>query len=178
MTAPAEHFTDTRINVVDYFKPDAMGRSRRYVLDVPILDLDNDLIARSVHAEFRLARAGAGVIAEGIVRADVELECVRTLDPFDYRVEAEFTEQFRPTIDLVTGREIAAEDGDEDPDYFPVDDAHEIDLREPLRQVILVNLPMQPVKPGTEPVLLDETEPDEAANPFAALGALLHEERE
>jgi uncharacterized protein len=178
MAAPAEHLTDTRINVVDYFKPDAMGRSRRYVIDVPTLDLDNDLVARGVQAEFRLSRAGTGVIAEGIVRADVELECVRTLDPFDYTVEAEFTEQFRPTIDLATGREIVAEDVDEEPDYFPVDDAHEIDLREALRQVILVHLPMQPVKPGTEPVLLDETTPDEAANPFAALGALLHDERE
>ncbi len=178
MTAPIEHLTDTRINVVDYFKPEAMGRSRRYTIDVPALDLANDLIARAVHVEFRLARAGAGVIAEGILRADVELECVRTLDAFVQQVDAEFTEQFRPTIDLATGREIAAEDPDEEAEFFPVDDAHEIDLREPLRQVILVNLPMQPVKPGTEPVVLDETEPDAAANPFAALGALLHEERE
>jgi uncharacterized metal-binding protein YceD (DUF177 family) len=177
MAAPTEHFSDPRINVVDFFKPDAMGRARRYVIDLNALELDNDLIARNVHVELRLSRAGAGVIAEGNVRADVELECVRTLDPFVYIVTADFTEQFRPTIDLATGREIAVEDPDEEPDYFPVDDSHEIDLREALRQVILVNLPMQPIKPGTDPVVLDELEPDEATNPFAALGALLHEER-
>ena len=126
-----------------------------------------------------LSRVGAGVLAEGIVRANVDLECVRTLDIFTQPVEAEFTEQFRPTIDIVTGRAITYDDhGDEEPEVFPISEGHELDMREPLRQVLLVELPMQPVKPGTEPVILDETEPDEAPNPFAVLGTLLHEEPE
>ncbi|MHB8648484.1 MAG: YceD family protein [Thermomicrobiales bacterium] len=170
MPGSAEQLTDTTINVVDYLKSDAMGRTRRYVLDLPSLDLDRDLVARAVHAEFRLLRVGAGVLAEGVVRAVVDVECVRTLDIFPQPVEAEFAEQFRPTIDITTGRAIEHADGPEDePEIFPVGDNHEIDLREPLRQVILVALPMQPVKPGTEPVVLDETAPDDAANPFAVL---------
>ncbi len=179
MAAPTEQLTDTRINVVDYLKSDAMGRTRRYVLDVPALDLDGDLVARDIHAEFRLLRVGMGVLAEGIAQATVDLECVRTLDIFPQPVTAEFAEQFRPTIDLGTGRPIEFEDDpDDEPEIFPIDDNHEIDLREPLRQVLLVELPMQPVKPGTEPVLLDETVADEPANPFAVLGALLQDERE
>mgnify|MGYP001189160959 CR=1 FL=1 len=179
MPESAEHLTDTTINVVDYLKSDAMGRTRRYVLDVPSLELDRDLVARDLHAEFRLLRVGAGVLAEGAVRALVDLECVRTLDIFAQPVEAEFAEQFRPTIDLATGRAIEYEDDPDDaPEVFPVSDNHEIDLREPLRQVILVELPMQPVKPGTEPVILDETAPDEAANPFAVLETLLRDEHE
>ncbi len=179
MPGPAEHLTDTTLNVVDYLKSDAMGRTRRYILDVPSLDLDRDLVARAVHAEFRLLRVGAGVLAEGIVRADVDLECVRTLDLFTQPVEAEFAEQFRPAVDVSTGRPIHYDDDPTDePEVFPVEDNHEIDLREPLRQVLLVALPMQPVKPGTEPVLLDETTPDEAANPFAVLGTLLQDEAE
>ena len=110
MPGSVEHLTDTTINVVDYFKSDAMGRTRRYILDVPALELDRDLVARDVHAEFRLLRVGAGVLAEGIVRADVELECVRTLDHLSAAREAEFAEQFRPTIDLATGREMTYED--------------------------------------------------------------------
>jgi uncharacterized protein len=179
MAASVEHLTDTSINVVDFLKSDAMGRTRRYTLDVPALDLDRDLTARDVHAEFRLARVGAGLLAEGIVRANVDLECVRTLDIFSQPVSAEFTEQFRPTVDIVTGRAIIYEDDPEDePEIFSISDNHEVDLREPLRQVILVELPMQPVKPGTEPVILDETTPDEETNPFAVLGTLLQDERE
>ena len=179
MPGPVEQLTDTTINVVDYLKSDGMGRTRRYVLDVPSLNLDRDLVARAVHAEFRLLRVGAGVLAEGSVHAVVDLECVRTLDIFPQPVEAEFAEQFRPTIDLVTGRAIEYEDDPADePEVFPVGDNHEIDLREPLRQVLLVALPMQPVKPGTEPVILDETTPDEAANPFAVLETLLRDEGE
>jgi len=179
MPGSAEHLTDTTINVVDYLKSDGMGRTRRYVLDVPSLDLDRDLVARAVHAEFRLLRVGAGVLAEGIARAVVDLECVRTLDIFPQPIEAEFAEQFRRMIDLATGRAIAYEDDPNDePEVFPVGDNHEIDLREPLRQVFLVALPMQPVKPGTEPVILDETTLDEAANPFGVLEMLLRDEGE
>jgi len=179
MPGSVEQLTDTTINVVDYLKSDGMGRTRRYVLDVPSLDLDRDLVARAVHAEFRLLRVGAGVFAEGSVHAVVDLECVRTLDIFPQSIEAEFAEQFRPTIDLATGRAIEYEDDPTDePEVFPVGDNHEIDLREPLRQVLLVALPMQPVKPGTEPVILDETTPDEAANPFAVLETLLWDEGE
>lgn len=179
MTAPAEQITDPTINVVDYLKNDSMGRTRRYVLDLPALDLDGTLEARDVHAEFRLARVGVGVLAEGIVSAHVDLECVRTLEIFAQPITAEFTEQFRPTVDIGTGRAIPYEDDPEDePEIFPIDDNHDLDLREPLRQVILVELPMQPVAPGTEPVILDETTPNETPNPFAALAALLHEESE
>lgn len=179
MPGSVEQLTDTAINVVDYLKSDGMGRTRRYVLDVPSLDLDRDLVARAVHAEFRLLRVGAGVLAEGTVRAVVELECVRTLDIFPQPVEAAFAEQFRPTIDLATGRAIEYDDDpDDEPEVFPVGENHEIDLREPLRQVLLVALPMQPVKPGTQPVILDETTPDEAANPFAVLETLLRDEGE
>jgi uncharacterized protein len=178
MTASAEHLTDPEINVVDFLKSDSMGRTRRYIIDLPRLDLDRTLEARGVHAEFRLLRVGAGVIAEGTVRASVELECVRTLDVFAQPVDAEFTEQFRPTVDVATGRPIVEEDAADELDIFPISENHFIDLREPLRQVILVELPMQPVKPGTEPVILDETIPDEAANPFAVLGALLQDESE
>lgn len=179
MATPTEQLTDPAINVVDFLKSDAMGRTRRYILDLERLDLDRDLVARDVHAEFRIARVGAGLLAEGTVRASVDLECVRTLDTFAQPVEAEFTEQFRPTIDIATGRAITHNaDPDDEPDLFPISESHEIDLREPLRQVILVELPMQPVKPGSEPVVLDETVPDEAENPFAVLGTLLQGERE
>jgi len=178
MTTPAEHYTDTRINAVDFFKTDAMGRTRYYVIDLPRLDLDGDLVAEDVHAEFRLLRVGSGLLAEGTAQATVELECVRTLEPFPERVEAEFSEQFRPTIDVNTGRVLRYEDEEEFPEAFTLTESHELDMEEPLRQVILVSLPMQPIKPGTSEVQIDET--DEAAadarpQPFAVLGSLLQD---
>lgn len=177
MTIPTEYFTDTRINAVDFFKADAMGRARRYIIDLPRLDLDGDLVAEGVHAEFRLLRVGAGLLAEGTVRATVELECVRTLEPFPETVTAEFAEQFRPVVDVTTGRAIRYEDADEDlaaPDYFTLSENHELDMEEPLRQVILVSLPMQPIKPGTSEIHLDETE-EAPRNPFAVLSTLLQD---
>jgi len=180
MATTTEQFTDTIINVVDFFKPETMGRVRRYIIDLPHLDLDADLVAEDVHAEFRLLRVGSGLLAEGTVRATVELECVRTLEPFPETVTAEFAEQFRPTIEATTGRVIRHEDEDEDDvaalDSFILSENHELDMEEPLRQVIIVSLPMQPIKPGTHEIHLDETGTGAAearANPFMALEALL-----
>ncbi len=182
MTSTVEHMDDTAVNVVDYFKDGAMGRTRRYACDISLLDLDGTLEARDIHAEFRLSRVGAGLLAEGIVTATVELQCVRTLDYYPEHVEAEFAEQFRPMIDAQTGRDMGYEDVPEaePPEYFFINENHLLDVTEALRQVIVVALPMQPVKPGTKPVLLDETggdadTPDVPLNPFAALSALLRE---
>lgn len=181
MATPVEQMTDTRINVVDFFKAEAMGRVRRYTLDLPTLDLDNDLVARNVHAEFRLLRVGGGLLAEGTVRANVVLECVRTLEPYSQPVETEFAEQFRPLVDVVSGRELTYDEPEEFSDIFDIDENHLLDVREALRQNLIVALPIAPVKPGTEPVVLDETgggAVEAARNPFAVLGALLQDEGE
>lgn len=187
MTAPIEHLEDeTRLNVVDFFKTESMGRVRRYSLDIATLTLDDELTAHDVHAEFRLSRVGTGLLAEGTVEASVELTCVRTLEPYPEQVETEFAELFHPTVDISTGRNLAPARKDEDeldlePDTFPIDENHELDMTEPMRQVIVVALPMQPVKPGTAPITYDETEAipaDARPNPFAVLGTLLQDGEE
>lgn len=187
MVTPMEHLEDeTLLNVVDFFKSDSMGRVRRYSLDVAVLPLSDDLVAHDVHAEFRLSRVGTGLLAEGVVEASVELTCVRTLEPYPEQVEAEFAEQFYPTVDISTGRSVAPprtdeEDDAAESDIFPISENHELDMTEPLRQVIVVALPMQPVKPGTAPITYDETEAvpaDARPNPFAVLAPLLQDGEE
>jgi len=185
MVTSTEEYTDTIINVVDFFKAEAMGRVRRYVIDLPRLALDDDLVAEDVHAEFRLLRVGSGLLAEGSVRATVELECVRTLESFPEAVEAEFAEQFRPVVEATTGRVIRYKDDDEEDlaalDYFTLSENHELDMEEPLRQVIIVALPMQPIKPGTQEIHLDETGTGAAevrANPFTVLESLLQDDED
>lgn len=189
MVSPLEHLEDESvINVVDFFKSDAMGRVRRYSVDIAALSLADDLTAHDIHAEFRLSRVGTGLLAEGTVEATVELTCVRTLEPYPETVETEFAELFRPTVVISTGRSstprVADDEDDEgepEDEFFPIGENHDLDLTEPLRQVIVVALPMQPVKPGTAPIHYDETEgvaPAPPPNPFAALGTLLRDDEE
>lgn len=190
MTIPFEHFEDdTILNVVDFFKADTMGRVRRYTIDLAVLLLDDGLVAHDVHAEFRLSRVGAGLLVEGTAEATVELICVRTLEPYPEAVETEFAEQFRPIVDI-TGRTIkyAENDAQDDPlmeEIFAISENHELDMAEPLRQVIVVALPMQPVKPGTAAVRYDDegdepgrdhAAPDARRTPFAVLGTLLRDD--
>jgi uncharacterized protein len=50
-----------------------------------------------------------------------------------------FEEQFYPTVDVVTGMPLPPFDQEE---IFPIDDHHQIDLTEMLRQNVLLALPM------------------------------------
>ncbi len=64
----------------------------------------------------------------------------------------------------------------DDDERFSINDAHELDIREPLRQELIISLPMRPDCgdrcPGP-PVIADDGE-DGIDNRFAALGALLN----
>ena len=55
----------------------------------------------------------------------------------------EFNEEYRQTVDLRTGLGIAAA-ADQDADTALIDENHELDLADVVRQEILVALPMRP----------------------------------
>jgi uncharacterized metal-binding protein YceD (DUF177 family) len=75
--------------------------------------------------------------------------------------------------DVRSGAEVRSNDDDE---RFAINDAHELDIRAPLRQELIVSLPMRPDCgdrcPG--PPAIDDDGEEEIDNRFAALGALLN----
>jgi len=165
---------DTAVNVVVLLK-DQVGAFRNYRISLDELPLDADLTARNVEGRFRLVRLTDEIIAKINVHGVVELECQRCLRRYDQPFAAAFDEEFRITIDLATGAEVEA--GDED-ERFAINDNHELDIAEPLRQEILVSLPMRPACgddcPG--PDRLETETDDDTDERFAALAKLLGEE--
>ncbi len=66
MTIPTEQYTDTHHQRVDFFKTEAMGRVRRYVIDLPRLALDDELdCAKMFMQSSACCVSGAGLLAEG-----------------------------------------------------------------------------------------------------------------
>jgi uncharacterized protein len=170
---------ETVVNVAALLK-DAIGSTRSYPLTLDRFELDQDLFADGVAGSLKLTRLSDEIIATVRVRGSVELECQRCLQTYRESFEASFNEEFRQAVDVRTGSEVP--DTREDDERFTINDNHELDIAEPLRQEILVSLPMRPACgdscPG--PDVLESAEPNDELTDdrFAALAALLDEDEQ
>ena len=133
---------DTAVNVAGLLKG-ATGAVRTYRLVLDRFPLDDELVADDVVGDVRLTRLRDGIIAKVAVEGTVELECARCLREYDERFATTFDEEFRQMVDVRTGIDLLP-NGDEDDHTAWIDENHELDLGEVLRQEILVALPMRP----------------------------------
>jgi DUF177 domain-containing protein len=152
------------------------------------LDNDDGLDLREGEADLvgpvtghlRLHRTNQGVYADGIVNAPVRLQCTRCLRDFTQTLEFPLREEFYPTIDVTSGAPVS---GPHDADAFAIDRHHQVDLREPIRQALVLALPMKPLHsedcaglcPRCGKDLNDGPcgcPPEESDNRFAALRSL------
>ena len=143
----------------------------------------------------RLTRTSEGILAHSDFSARVVLECSRCLADAVARVDGELDEEFLPTADIHTGLPVQLPGGAQD-DQPLINEHHEIELNEILRQNILTNLPLQPLcdeactglcpdcgerlGPGhvAHAEANEERAPVNPANPFAQLAVLLHDDEE
>lgn len=100
------------------------------------LDLDPDVFS-DLEVDARLDVAERRILVAYTVRATARLECDRTLEPYDEPVEGDHAVLF------------SAEATDADDDVRPLaDDALEIDLTDPVRDTLLLSLPLRRVSPA------------------------------
>ena len=185
-TEPSKSITlhDDLVLKVSSLLLEDVGSVRTVEVTLTSFELDDTLMARNVSADIRLIRLNAGILAQGSASGVVEMECVRCLNLFEQPFTVRFTEQFRQTTDIRDGRGTTSareDDGwDEDDNElaFEINDAHELDLTELLRQWIVLALPMTPVCgpdcPGPQPIDNDTEAPVD--DRFAALQQLLDDE--
>jgi len=133
---------ETAINVAGLLQ-EPTGKARYYDLSLDRVRLDADEEAREVRGEVRLTRLRDGVMARVRVTGQVSLACVRCLRRYDQPFATTFSEEYRQTVDVRTGLGVVT-DTEEDAEVSIIDENHEIDLTEVLRQEILVSLPMRP----------------------------------
>jgi uncharacterized protein len=140
-------------NVAQLMK-EPVGAKRNYDFGTPELLLSEALegeslalVARDVQGHIAFTRLRAQVRAVGNVQAQVELQCSRCLELFVTAVDAPLDELFKQTIDVVSGHPLPQSDNpdDDEDDVFPINQNHILDLTEPVRQALLVALPMRPL---------------------------------
>ena len=173
---------DTAVNVVGLLKGQT-GATRSYRLLLDCFEADGETIARDITGDVRLTKLRDAIIASVSATGVSPLTCARCLREYDQPFEVGFDEEYRQTVDVRTGAGLDGEPvGDEL--FSRIDENHELDLREPLRQEILVVLPMRPDCgvdcPG--PDMLEVGGEDGASDEvvderLAALASLLAEDR-
>jgi uncharacterized protein len=155
------------------------GAVREFDFSEPIRDLAGELhLHGPVIGHARLTRTSEGIVVHSQHSAFVILECARCLEEAPAEIEGEFAEEFLPSIDLKTGlpAEVPAI-----PDLPLIDEHHEINLDEILRQNILTNLPLRPLCDAACPdTRVDERQEvqSNSASPFARLAVLFKDDRE
>lgn len=136
---------DTGVHVAQFIQ-ESIGAARQVRVTLGRLPLDGDMVAREITAEAKLTRIPTGILARGTVRARVTLECIRCLEEFTQAADGFFADEYRPTVHILTGAELAGADevGEED-EFFEISDVHILDLGESLRQALVLALPMAPL---------------------------------
>jgi uncharacterized protein len=146
--------TDLLFNMAQLLK-EPIGSTRKLDLSTSTLVLDDGtngvspgdeaLEAHNVNGRVKVTRLQDGVLVQGDVDARVSVECSRCLDRIELPVEGTLEEQYLPTVDVETGMPVRRGADEENDLAFQIDPNHLMDLTEPVRQALLVAMPMKPL---------------------------------
>jgi uncharacterized protein len=122
---------------------DPVGTDRTYEIDVPTLELPDELVLSApIRGTVRLTHENRGVLADAHLTTALAGECSRCLRPVSTPIELELEEEYLPTIDLVSGRPVET---DAEPDALRLTDHHELDLGPSIRDAISLAEPIAPL---------------------------------
>lgn len=179
---PQDLRNETAINVSGLLKGQ-VGDTRDFALHLEKLVADGETVAREVTGSVLLTRLRDGVMVTVEAVGLAPLICVGCLREYDQPFDVSFDEEYHQTVDVRTGLGLGVEI-DEDGDQFFIDENHELDIAEPLRQEILVSLPMRPTCgpdcPGPDVLevgeVTDAGDAPDVDGRFAALATLLKDD--
>jgi len=122
---------------------DPVGTSRTHEVDVPTIDLPEELVLSApIRGTVRLTHESRGILADVALTTVLAGECSRCLRPVSTPIDLAFSEEYLPSIDLVSGRPVAT---DEEPDALRLTDHHEVDLTTSIQDAILLAEPIAPL---------------------------------
>ena len=133
---------DLQVNVAQLLQ-ESMGAVREIELDVPLSDHDGADLG-TVRGELKLTRTDRGILASGPLKISISDACSRCLKPIEYWVDVRVDDEFLPSVDVETGRRLKFE-GEADADTQSIDNHHELDLTDTMRQYRAAALPLAPL---------------------------------
>ena len=131
-----------RINIAQLLQ-ESVGANRAWELSGPLADTDGEPLG-VVTGGLKLTKTDQGVWASGPVSIAVEDNCSRCLKPIAYAVAVQVDDEYLPVVEVDTGRRIRYNDVG-DADTGSIDNHHELDLTDTLREYRQAALPLAPL---------------------------------
>lgn len=172
-------------NVAQLFRA-PIGATRSYEIQEEHLQVDEWQVD-NLRGAIRLTRLRGELLLQGWLEGQVILECSRCLEPYAQLLHMDMEVEFRPSVTILAEDESAELAEEEDGVYF-LDGHHILDLQEPIREQVILNLPMQPLcRPdcaGLCPICGEDRNkglcpghPEQVDERMAALAALLPQDK-
>jgi uncharacterized protein len=118
----------------------APGTERRYAVEGVEMEIADDLqLAAPIAGEVRLSLTGRSILARASLTTAIDTTCSRCLKAIVAPIDVEIEEVALPSIDIDSGMPV---DLDQMPDALLLDDHHELDLGEPVREAISLAEPI------------------------------------
>jgi uncharacterized protein len=129
-----------QINVAQLLRS-PIGTVREHDIDL-VMDVTGGGNTSRLQGRVNLTRTDRGILVEGVLHTEVELTCSRCLELFRCPLTLKITEEYFPTVDVVSGTPLAIPD---ELGSFTIDENHELDLTEAVHQYALLAVPMKPL---------------------------------
>lgn len=126
-----------RLNIAD-IKLDT-GEHKRAPVELELAPRDEVRFAQPFRGEAEAWNTGDSFLVKARLTGEATLECSRCLTEFDFPLTVNFSEEFRPGQPSPNGEQ----EEDEEGRTFSRYEGDEIDLSEPFRQSILLELPIK-----------------------------------
>ncbi|MFI5254750.1 MAG: YceD family protein [Candidatus Limnocylindrales bacterium] len=121
----------------------APGTARRYAVHEAAFDIAEDLrLAAPIDGEVRLSHTGRSILARADLTTALDEHCARCLVAIAAPISVYLEEEALPSIDVETGQPV---DASAEPDALRLDDHHELDLAQPVREAISLAEPIAPL---------------------------------
>ena len=119
-----------------------IGSINEYEIDEPRLQVDDGVI-EDIKGTLTLLRTDRGLLATVDAEGRMDSQCSRCLKDVRAPVHVDFEEEYVPVMDADTGSPVRIED--ESVEIFRINRRFDLDLREGLRQYILMSEPVKPL---------------------------------
>ncbi len=118
---------------------DPIGSTRDFQIDDEI-DIIGEGKSHKIQGKCNLLRTQRSILVKCSLNTEVELTCSRCLRQFRHPLKIKFEEEFLPTLDILSGTPLPPP---EESGAFTIDEQHNLDLTEAVRQYALLAIPMK-----------------------------------